>query len=167
MTEQTSARFGWPLIAPGQAQKEVTHNEALALADLTVQACVETVGDDAPPDAPAIGACWVTGAAPVGDWSGHAEALAGWTEGGWRFVAPRAGLSVWSRADATVARFDSDRWTIGEVVARRIVVGGAQVVAGQRAAIADPVGGSISDDPARDAIRAILAALRGHGLIAT
>lgn len=29
----TSARFALPLILPGQAQKEIFHNEALALLD--------------------------------------------------------------------------------------------------------------------------------------
>ena len=39
MSEST-ARLALPLIAPGQAQKEVSHNEALAALDLLVQAQV-------------------------------------------------------------------------------------------------------------------------------
>ena len=31
MTDETSARTGLPLLQPGQAQKEMGHNEALAL----------------------------------------------------------------------------------------------------------------------------------------
>jgi hypothetical protein len=39
MTER-SARFGLPFILPGQAQKEVFHNEALAALDGLVHAAV-------------------------------------------------------------------------------------------------------------------------------
>ncbi len=34
MEHETTARLGLPLLATGQAQKETTHNEALALIDL-------------------------------------------------------------------------------------------------------------------------------------
>ena len=37
----TTVRFALPLIAPGQAQKEAYHNEALAAIDAALHACVE------------------------------------------------------------------------------------------------------------------------------
>jgi hypothetical protein len=37
----TTARFALPLIAPGQAQKEVYHNEALTAVDAALHACIE------------------------------------------------------------------------------------------------------------------------------
>ncbi|MEG8028176.1 DUF2793 domain-containing protein [Sphingomonas aerolata] len=70
MTDETSARTGLPLLQPGQAQKEMGHNEALALIDLLLQPTVVTVGLNVPPAAPAPGACWIVGAAPTGDWGG-------------------------------------------------------------------------------------------------
>ena len=84
----TSARLGLPLLAPGQAQKEMTHNEALAAIDLALAASVRAVGLDAPPLSPTPGESWIVGASPTGAWAGQAGALAGWTAGGWRFVRP-------------------------------------------------------------------------------
>ena len=40
MTER-SARFALPLLQPGQAQKEVFHNEALTAVALLIEAAVE------------------------------------------------------------------------------------------------------------------------------
>ncbi len=167
MSDETTVRLGLPLLQIGQAQKELSHNEALALLDFAVQPVVEAVGVDTPPTAPAEGACWVVGASPSGAWAGQAHALAGWTAAGWRFVPARDGMAAWSRADDAIARFSGGSWTIGRISGTRLVLAGTAVVGAQQAAIANPVGGSVPDAEARTAIVAILAALRSHGLIAT
>lgn len=166
MSDELSARLNLPLLQPGQAQKEIDHNEALALLDIAVDAIVVTVGLDTPPGAPAAGDCWIVGTAPTGAWAGHAGALAGWTAGGWRFVAPRDGMSAWSIAAGCRATRSGGTWTIGTVAAQRVTIGGTQVIGAQRPAIADPTGGATPDTAARTAIVSILAALRAHGLIA-
>lgn len=163
---ETSARLGLPLMQPGQAQKELIHNEALTLLDLAVQASVVAVGVNDPPATPASGQAWVVGPTPTGGWVTHAHAVAGWTEGGWRFVGAREGLSVWSVATGREARFTGGSWRIGELAGTRVLIDAVPVVGAQRAGIIDPVGGSVIDGPSRVAIAAILAALRGHGLIA-
>ena len=167
MSDETSPRLALPLLQSGQAQKEVSHNEALFLLDFAVQPVVESVGANTPPAAPAAGACWIVGVAPTGVWTGHAAALSGWTSGGWRYIAARDGMTVWSRADGGFARFDGSAWTIGTISGSQLVLGGNRVVAARQAAIANPTGGSIVDIEARAALSAILAALRSHGLIAT
>jgi hypothetical protein len=164
---ETSARLGLPLLQPGQAQKELTHNEALTLLDLAVQAGVVAVGVNAPPPSPVAGQAWVVGSAPTGAWSGHAQALAGWTEGGWRFVAGREGMAVWSIADGREARFVDGAWRIGMLTGSWVTIDGIRVVGPQRAAITGPISGSVVDAEARVAIDAMLAALRAHGLIAS
>ncbi len=166
MSEATP-RLGLPLLAAGQAQKEVYHNEALTVIDALLQPAVETVGDDAPPPAPAEGQSWLVGGAPTGVWAGHANALATWTGGGWRFGPPREGMSIWVSDRGLWARWSMGAWTLGIVAATAVEIGGLQVVGSRQAAIPEPAGGSSIDDPARAAIGAILAALRGHGLIAT
>ncbi|WP_370655255.1 DUF2793 domain-containing protein [Sphingomonas aurea] len=143
----TTARLMLPLIEPGQAQKELAHNEALVLLDMAVHALVEAIGLDTPPAAPAEGQAWITGAMPGGAWTGHALALAGWTEGGWRFVAAREGLAVWDRASATAARFVGGSW-------RRAGV------------IAAPAGGTTVDAEARATLAALLVELQAQGLVA-
>lgn len=163
----TTARLALPLLHAGQAQKELDHNEALALLDLAVQPVVEAIGLDVPPGSPAEGACWVVGDAPVGAWSGRAGAIAGWTAGGWRFVAPRAGLSAWCAGDGLVARHTGTEWSIGTARIARLFVGSDQVIGARGPAIANPLGGDSIDTEARGALVAVLAALRAHGLIAS
>ena len=146
MTE-TTARIALPLIAAGQAQKEMTHNEALTLLDIAVQASVVAARTNAPPADPQIGQCWIVGPAPTGAWSGHPDSLAGWTEGGGRFVAPRDGATAWVTGSDTVARYVAGAWRIAAP------------------AVATPTGGTTIDQQARDAIAAVVASLRHHGLL--
>ena len=145
MTE-TTARFALPYILPGQAQKEVYHNEALALVDTALHPVAESLGDDVPPAGPQPGQCWITGTAPGGEWSGRAGQIAVWTAGGWRFVTPVEGMRVWLRGAGVHARWTGADW-LNEAAADP--------------AIADILGGN----DARDAINAMLAVMRNHGLI--
>jgi hypothetical protein len=77
-----------PLIAAGQAQKEITHNEALGLIDIMVQLVVESAGLAMPPASPSYGQCWIVGTGGTGAWSGKDGAVAGWTANGWLFAVP-------------------------------------------------------------------------------
>lgn len=163
----TTPRLALPLLQPGQAQKELFHNEALARIDAILDAVAETIGDAAPPASPVPGSAWIVGAAPTGAWAGHALALAVWTDGGWRFADLPEGALVWVRAAATYARRGPDAWLIGDLPLARVTIGGVQVLGAREPAIAAPTGGTTSDPEARAAIAAMLAALRNHGLIAT
>lgn len=166
MTE-TSGRFALPFIQAGQAQKEFFHNEALALIDAALHPVALTIGDNDPPSAPLNGQCWIVGAAPTGGWAGQAHALAAWTAGGWRFITPRRGMTVWLASTQVWAWHDGDAWLEGVMPAAAIRIGGQQVVGAREAAIAAPSAGTTIDGEARAAIAAILAALQNHGLIAT
>ena len=165
MSDTATPRLGLEQIQPGQAQKELSHNEALARLDLLVQPVVETVAIDDPPSAPVPGQAWIVGTAPTGGWAGHAGALAGWTDGGWRFVAPFEGLSAWSGEGAAIARFSGGAWEVGVVRGTRVDIDGERIVGPRQGAIGEPEGGTIVDAEARSAIAAILAMLRTHGLI--
>lgn len=162
---ETTARHGLPLIQPGQAQKELAHNEALALLDLIAQPSVVAVGTNTPPGSPVPGQCWVVGASPSGAWSGHAHALAGWTGGGWRFASPVPGMTVWTGGAGSFARWSGSAWEVGVLTGTSLKVGGQQVVGARGPAIAGPIAGGTIDSESRSAIEGILAALRTHGLI--
>ena len=166
MTDDVTTRLALPLLSAGQAQKEMTHNEALTLLDLFAQPVVLAVGIDTPPATPAAGQCWIVGGVPTGVWAGHAHHLAGWTAGGWRFCIPKMGMRVWNLADASEALFDAGGWAVGIVRGSRLEIDGVQVVAAQQSHVALPSGGTVVDAEAREAIRAIFAALHTHGLIA-
>ncbi|WP_294357771.1 DUF2793 domain-containing protein [uncultured Sphingomonas sp.] len=165
MSEDQTPRLGLPLLHIGQAGKELTHNEALARLDIVVAGVVEDIGVDVPPADPTPGQCWIVGAQPGGEWVGHAGAIAGWTDGGWRFIAASFGLSLWCRARARHVAFNS-AWEDGVIRATRVIVDGVPVIGARQPAIPSPAGGATIDAEARGTITAMLAAMRAHGLIA-
>lgn len=163
---ETSTRWSLPLLAAGQAQKEIYHNEALTTIDALLHPIAEALGADTPPTVAVPGQSWIVGDAPGGDWAGHARAVATLTDGGWRFAVPAVGMTVWVVADGTWAVFGPQGWTSGLLPVRGLLVDGIQVVGAQLNAIAEPAGGTAIDPEAREAIAAILDALRQHGLVA-
>lgn len=163
---ETSGRLALPFILPGQAQKELFHNEALQVLDLLVAGAVEEPPRDSPPESPAAGSCYIVGPGASGEWASRAGELAGWTLAGWRFVAAVEGMSLHVRATGETATYRAGGWEIGRLRGGELVIGGQKVVGTRAAAIASPAGGAVVDAEARAAIGAILEALRGHGLIA-
>jgi Protein of unknown function (DUF2793) len=164
MTE-TTPRFALPLILPGQAQKELFHNEALARIDLALHPAVEGPPAADPPSAPQAGDCWIVGPDATGGWTGRDDMLAVWTEGGWRFLAPPPGTSAWNKAAAVSLLWDGSQWRDGELACTGLLVNGVKVVGERAPGVASPSGGTIIDVEARAAINALTAALMSHGLI--
>lgn len=165
MGDDRSARWALPLLQPGQAQKEMVHNEALARLDLLAQASALAAGVDTPPAAPDVGDCWIVGDTPTGVWAGQPRCLAGWTANGWRFVTPVEGMTVWVNGSGLAARFVDGEWAIGNIAASAVTIAGNQVLGDRQPAIADPAGGSVADVESRAALASILGTLRSHGLI--
>jgi len=159
-------RFALPFILTNQAQKEVTHNEALLTLDGLLHLLVESVDVVDPPGAPVEGEAWIIPAGATGAWSGRENAVAQWAGGAWRFRAPAEGMQAWIHDQALPARFHSGAWSVGELRTNALLIGGQQVVGPRAAAILDPAGGSVIDAEARTALIAVLETLRGHGLIA-
>jgi len=89
-----------PFIMPAQAQKHVTHNEAIELLDMIVQLTLESTGATSPPVSPQEGQSWALGQQPSGGWAGQGGAIAAWRGGGWIFVTPRDGWMAWVKNDA-------------------------------------------------------------------
>ena len=164
MADETP-RFALPFILPGQAQKELFHNEALARIDVARQPAVEGPPAAAPPADPEEGQCWIVAPAATGDWSGRDLMLAMWSEGGWRFVAPSPGTTAWNKAAGVPLQFDGESWRAGLWACAGLEVDGVQVVGARQPAVPSPSGGTIIDSEARTAIAAITAALMSHGLI--
>ena len=162
----STPRLSLPFLSVGQAQKEFTHNEALQTLDLLVSGAVEEPPRASPPASPTAGACYIVGEAATDAWTGKSQCVAGWTSGGWRFIAPVDGMSLYERASGTLAVFRSGSWEIGTLRGSSLVLEGQQVVGPRAAAIESPTGGSVVDSEARAALDAILDTLRQHGLIA-
>lgn len=160
-------RFGMPLLVAGQAQKEIAHNEALAILDSLCAPAVEDGPADTPPETPPVGTSYIVGSAPTGAWSGQDGKLAIFAEGGWRFVDPPVGIRVFVASSGQTAEFRDSGWEYGVIHADAVKIGGVQVLSTQDGPIPAPSGGGTVDSEARTAIEQILSALRHHGLIAT
>ncbi|GAA5666652.1 hypothetical protein Brsp07_05168 [Brucella sp. NBRC 14130] len=63
-------------ILPSQAQKHVTHNEALRLLDAVVHLSVKSRNRVEAPETPASGDRYLVAAAPAGAWTGKGGAIA-------------------------------------------------------------------------------------------
>ena len=164
MTE-TSARFALPFILPGQAQKEVFHNEALTRLDTLLHACVVDDPRDTIPLDPAIGECWIVAPGATGAWAGQSDNLACWTASGWRFASPVPGMIAWNTDAGYPILWTGSAWSSGEWPASALTIAGQQVVGPRLETVPSPSGGTIIDAEARGAVDAIIVALRTHGLI--
>lgn len=94
MSDDLSPVLSLPLIQPAQAQKHVTHNEALRLLDVLVQPAVSSRSTPTPPPFPAQGARWIVPTAATGAWAGQDGAIALFDLGDWMFLAPLPGWQV-------------------------------------------------------------------------
>lgn len=135
------------------------------MLDVLVAATVEGLPLATPPATPAIGTCYMVGSSPSGAWSGHAQQLAAYTSGGWRFIAPRVGMGAYVASSGSTAVFGGVSWEVGTLKGSQLVVEGLKVVGSRGAAIGAPTAGSTVDAEARTAIGQILTAMRQHGLI--
>ncbi len=99
-----------PLIAGAQAQKHVTHNEALDRLDMLIQTNVTSTGLNTPPAAPLEGQTYIVGTSPTGLWAGQALKLASWRNGFWMFATPREGWQVFSTTDQSRLVFNAGQW---------------------------------------------------------
>ena len=107
----TTPNLALPFILPAQAQKHVTHNEALQRLDALVQLVV--VGNSSsPPADPEEGEIhWVTTPEP-GPWTGHAGQLALFQDGVWVFIIPRIGWHALFRDEQRLRIFEGTEWII-------------------------------------------------------
>jgi len=93
----TTPKLQLPELIVGQAGKELTHNQALAVLDQLAQAVVVDKDLTAPPGSPANGSMYIVSAGATGAWSGQSGKLAYWltTVSAWTFITPADGWSVW------------------------------------------------------------------------
>lgn len=108
----TSPNLDLPYLMPAQAQKHVTHNEALERLDALAQLVVEAFGATTPPANPGVGLIWAVTSGATGDWAGKTGKLALRVAGGWIFIAPREGWRAWGREQAQLRIWRGSSWQV-------------------------------------------------------
>jgi hypothetical protein len=100
-----------PLILPAQAQKHVTHNEALVALDLIVQLAVIDRTRTDPPALAVPGDRHIVAAGATGDWAGQAGRIALLAETGWQFTQALPGWRAHVLTEGQTAVFDGLGWS--------------------------------------------------------
>ncbi|MEP5154749.1 DUF2793 domain-containing protein [Planktotalea sp.] len=114
MTSSTSI-LGLPYIQPAQAQKHVTHNEALRVLDALVQMVVLARDLTVPPVSVETGDCYLVASSAQGAWTGHDAEIAIYENGVWSFIAPLTGWQAYDTAQGVRVTFDGTDWVSDEV----------------------------------------------------
>ena len=110
MSDNPTANLALPLILAAQAQKHVTHNEALQVLDTLVQLAVLDRDLTAPPGSPAEGQRWIVATSPTGAWAGHATHVAAWQDGAWQFSTPKTGWAAFVVDEGTLVVWNGSAW---------------------------------------------------------
>ena len=107
---ELSPTLSLPYLQPAQAQKHVTHNEALRILDAVTQLSVLDTTLSEPPGAPNNGDRYLVGPAATLEWTGQENAIAVWAENAWTFYAPGVGWRVDVASSGQMLRFDGVGW---------------------------------------------------------
>ncbi|SEL92083.1 Protein of unknown function [Bosea lupini] len=103
-------RLGLPLLAAGQAQKHVTHNDALMRLDALVHLVVASRTQTVPPASPGETAAYIVPAGGTGVFAGHQDDLAIFEDGAWSFLDPRSGWQAWVSDEAEHHVWTGTQW---------------------------------------------------------
>lgn len=103
-------RLSLPLLAAGQAQKHVTHNDALTRLDALIHLVVDSRSETAPPAAPTELSAYIVPAGGSGVFAGRADQVALFEDGGWTFLAPRPGWQAWVSDEAEHHLWTGTEW---------------------------------------------------------
>lgn len=107
---ETSPILSLPYIQPSQAQKHVTHNEALRQLDAVVQLAVISAELTTPPVTPQEGDRYIVATGATDIWSGQDTAVAVWADSAWTFHRPLVGWRADVQGSGAALRFDGTGW---------------------------------------------------------
>ncbi|WP_313138195.1 DUF2793 domain-containing protein [Paracoccus jeotgali] len=107
---ETTAHLALPFIMAAQAQKHVTHNEALRLLDGIVQLSVLDRDLTVPPGSPAEGDRYIPASGAAGAWAGWDDSIAYWIDGAWMKILPAPGWLAWVVDEAQAIVWTGSAW---------------------------------------------------------
>jgi hypothetical protein len=103
-----------PYILMAQAQKHVTHNEALLMIDALMQMGVQSRAMSEPPADLADGARFIVPETAAGAWIDQHAKIAAWQDGGWRFYQPVEGWIAFCSNENRLLVFHEGSWQVLE-----------------------------------------------------
>lgn len=107
---ETTQRLLLPFIMASQAQKHITHNEALRQLDGIVQLSVLDKDLATPPGSPADGDAYIVAASPTGEWAGWAGDIAYRADGAWLRLVAGSGWRAFVADEGAVYLRDGALW---------------------------------------------------------
>jgi len=106
----TSPRLCLPYIQPSQAQKHVTHNEAMKVLDAVTQLAVLSAALTDAPATAAAGDCHLVGPDAVGAWAGRDGQIAVFDGYLWSYFVPKQGWRAEIAPEGRSLRFNGTAW---------------------------------------------------------
>ncbi len=148
MASTSTPRHELPYLVVGQAQKEITHNEALVRIDALLEPLIEAEVSTLPAvqSGAQAGKCWLVGSSPSGEWTGKSGQIACWNGGGWYFITPTEGMRIRNAALSCYMVYHTAEWHTPD-------------------SIADVTGGNMIDVEARNILNLLLSSLRTSGFV--
>lgn len=108
---ENSPRHSLPYIMPSQAQKHVTHNEAIRRLDALLHLSVKSASITSPPAGPNEGDSYIIAPNADGAWQGQELRVAAFQDGAWEIISPEEGYLVWIEDTSTLNVWHASAWT--------------------------------------------------------
>lgn len=105
-----SASLSLPFLQPSQAQKHVTHNEALILLDALTQLAVADRDLTTPPSDPGEGDRYIVASGATGAWAGEDGNVAVHDGTAWLFCTPQTGWRAWVEDEERLVTWRGGAW---------------------------------------------------------
>ncbi len=133
-----STHLALPYLEAAQAQKHVTHNEALRILDALVMLTVLDRDLTVPPTSPADGDRYLVAFGASGAWVSRDGNIATCQDGAWRFSTPQEGWRLWVADEAALLVFDGASW-VGASTQNAALIGVATTADGtNKLAVSSP-----------------------------
>lgn len=100
-----------PLIEASQAQKHVTHNEAILGLDAMTMLSIIDKDLATPPGSPSNGDRYIVASSGTGDWSGEDGKVAAYQNGAWEFYTPQTGWIAYVEDESILYKYESSAWS--------------------------------------------------------
>ncbi len=99
-----------PYIMASQAQKHITHNQAIQILDSLIQLSVIDRQQTLPPQAPNNGERYLVAENSVSDWLGQDNKITIWNDNNWIFLEPQKGWQTWVENENRMLIWTGTSW---------------------------------------------------------